>query len=172
MQLREILGTLSFKVRKINLNPDYSGSVELKLHSDNNKIVISNYLNWYHKRPEKVEYENMNFDTFCRIFKVSSSIVIKMDAKEMEKDVIRSVPKFPANPNSKNYWKYCKFQLICFKPSRALSELFQEDSEASEYIEKYKEFLESDSVSEYMEWLQDLQTRPPQGLRIFLLEKP
>ena len=37
----------SFKVRKINLNPEYSSSCELKLNSNGNLIQVNDYLNWY-----------------------------------------------------------------------------------------------------------------------------
>ena len=146
----------SFFIRKINLNPEFS--VEIDPDKPSKTIEKNDHLVWYQKRPKAPEFENMNFDMFTRIYDVNNKSGLQhIPQSRFEKDVRRFIPKFPANPNGKNYWKYCKFQLIRYKPWRKMSDLFSEDASPEDVIKTYKEFLESSSISDFMnDWLEDL----------------
>ena len=67
--------------------------------------------------------------------------------KLTEKDsklVRRFVPKYSSNIKSKNYWLYCKFNLIRCKPFRDIIELYTDETKPEEFILMWSNFLQSE----------------------------
>ena len=76
---------------------------------------------------------------------------------EKEKEVRRFIPKYPSNRGGKNYWKYCKYQLIRYKPFRSLDDILTDDDTPEVIIDKWKTFLNTDKgKSQIFDWSEHL----------------
>ena len=150
----------SFRVRNINLNPKFS--VALSFNSQSKKFKRCDYLSFYKLRPPS--QKQVSFDEFTKLYQLSrSGELIPLTTDNLKTDVRRFIPKFPSNPRGKNYQKYCKFQLLRFKPWQDLSEIIHDidgddDSQPESYVREYHDFLKTDQVVKAQDdWAQELQ---------------
>ena len=69
--------------------------------------------------------------------------------------VIRTFPNFSSNPSGKNYGKYCKYQLIKYKPwSGKVTSVWNElEDNDDNHIQCYHDFLSSATASNYVPML-------------------
>ena len=78
----------------------------------------------------------------------SDFYITKGDIRKRKQEVIiRSFPVFSPNPSGKNYGKYCKFQLVKYKPWHQSVDSAWDGLEESDevFIECYKNFLNSET---------------------------
>ena len=78
----------------------------------------------------------------------SDFYITKGDKRKRKQEVIiRTFPVFSPNPSGKNYGKYCKFQLVKYKPWHQSVDSAWDGLEESDkvFIECYKNFLHSET---------------------------
>ncbi|XP_078352432.1 uncharacterized protein LOC144637171 [Oculina patagonica] len=103
---------------------------------------------WQGNNPE---IQNHNIVQFASTYQVTKGEL----RRRKQEVVIRTFPNFSSNPSGKNYGKYCKYQLIKYKPwsgqvSSAWNELEDNDDI---HIQCYHDFLSSATASNYVPML-------------------
>ena len=146
----------SFNVITVSLD----GSRKCKV--ENNVLTTEpSTLDYYAERmnycpQSEVEFLNMNFIGF-----VSNYTIVKDELRKHKSQVIvRTIPNYSANPNGINYAKFCKYQLIKYRPWQNKPSSAWENEEESDitYILHWQRFLETDTGKMLVpNWHRELQ---------------
>ena len=145
----------SFSVKKISMYTDQTAEVDVS--NDNATCDRKKEIDLYEERP--VKEENMSFDEWTLIYTCKKQKKVKWTKKQKEKLIRRFMPRYPANRESKNYWLFCKYQLVRYMPFRKIEDLIPEDISPEEIIQKWKDFLETDKAKNQInEWAKQLDS--------------
>ena len=128
-----------------------------------NNVLITepSTLDYYAERmnycpQSEVEFLNMNFIGF-----VSNYTIVKDELRKRKSQVIvRTIPNYSADPNGINYAKFCKYQLIKYRPWQNKPSSGWENEEESDitYILHLQRFLETDTGKMLVpNWHRELQ---------------
>ena len=110
----------------------------------------------YESRPKNLE--KISFDEYTNRFKCVKNKRVKLTAHEKEWHCRRFIPRFPSNRNGVNFWKYCKYRLIRYKPFKNIGEIFSEDTTPEQFISLWKEFLQTKKAQNQLtSWSHELE---------------
>ena len=113
--------------------------------------IIDNYASRAQWQGNHPEVQNLNIVQFASTYQVTKGEL----RRRKQEIVIRTFPNFSSNPSGKNYGKYCKYQLIKYKPwSGQVTSVWNElEDNDDNHIQCYHDFLSSATASNYVPML-------------------
>ena len=113
--------------------------------------LIDNYASRAQWQGNHPEIQNLNIVQFASTYQVTKGEL----RRRKQEIVIRTFPNFSSNPSGKNYGKYCKYQLIKYKPwSGQVTSVWNElEDNDDNHIQCYHDFLSSATASNYVPML-------------------